>query len=147
MIPPRRNKSVPPPRKKRPAAHIQTDLIAHDKPESCYTSKILAPIYEPKNRKPEVIELVDQSKAKRLIAQIAESSVSEAEKLFLIEAAKRHNVFNYRLIADYYAHSKPAMQRLMEASALVIVDFDSAIQNGYVKYSEEINSLYAKECE
>ena len=85
--------------------------------------------------------------AKRLSARIEASTVSKAEKEFLIQAAKRHNVFNYRLIADYYSHASIEMQRLMEESALVIIDFDSAIKNGYVKYSNEINELYRQECD
>ena len=109
--------------------------------------KILAPIYEPKNRKPEVIELVNQSKAKKLIEKICASKVSREEMAFLVAAAYRHNVFNYKLIADYYAHASKECQELMEDSALVIIDFDKAIQNGYIKFSEEIKKLYVEEYE
>jgi len=112
------------------------------KEESKYTSKIKAPVYEPKNRKPHVLELVDKSKANRLINEIRISNVSDEEKAFLIEAARRHNVFNYKLIADYYAHSSEEMQHLMEHSALVIIDFEKAIEYGYVKLSDNITELY-----
>lgn len=115
------------------------------KKENEYTSKIKAPIYEPKNKKPNILELVDTSKANRLIREIEKSEVSPEEKKFLIESAKRHNVFNYSLIADYYAHASKEMQELMENSALVIIDFDKAIRNGYVKFSEEIADLYVEE--
>lgn len=116
-----------------------------EKKESEYTSKIMAPIYEPKNKKPHVFELVDTLKANKLIKEIQNSNVSEEEKKFLTEAAKRHNVFNYRKIADYYAHSSPEMQNLMEKSALVIIDFDKAIRNGYIKFSKEIANIYIEE--
>jgi hypothetical protein len=71
--------------------------------------------------------------------------VSDEEKAFLIEAAKRHNVFNYKLIADYYAHASGEMQHLMEHSALVIIDFADAIQYGYVKLADEIQNQYLNE--
>jgi hypothetical protein len=150
--PPRKLRSGPPPRRvKRPsnAIHIQKELldIEDTGPKSDYTRKILAPIYEPKNRKPNVIELVNQSKAKALSARIYNSKLNESEKNFLLAAAYRHNVFNYKLIADYYAHSGIEMQALMEESALVIIDFDKAIRNGFVKYSEEIKKLYIEEYE
>jgi len=148
MMPPPKKKLLPPPPKAKLSLAIQDELIS-DLPESSesdYTSKILAPIYEPKNRKPDIFELVDRSKATKLIGAILDSkSITEDERKFLIAAAGRHNVFNYKRIADYYAHASEAMQELMEESALVIVDFDSAIQNGFVKYSEEIKELYINE--
>lgn len=110
-----------------------------------YTTKIKAPIYEPKNKKPHILELCDYSKTKRLIHEIEMSGVDDEEKRFLIEAAKRHNVFNYSKIADYYAHATPEMQHLMERSALVIIDFDKAIQYGYVQLSDEIMNQYLTE--
>ena len=149
--PPRPNKLAGPPPMPpvRFKVHIQRDLIEDtvDKTKSDYTSKILAPIYEPKNRKPDIFELVDQSKTKQLVEKIHESNVSEAEKKFLIAAAQRHNVFSYKLIADYYAHSNAEMQNLMEDSALVIIDFKKAIENGYVKFTDEIKKLYVTEYE
>lgn len=110
-----------------------------------YSTKIEAPIYEPKNKKPHLLELFDDSKTKRLIRNIEASNITETEKLFLIEAAKRHNVFNYEKIADYYSHSDTETQNLMEASGLVIIDFDKAIQNGYVKICDEIRTQYLEE--
>jgi hypothetical protein len=67
------------------------------------------------------------------------------EKNFLLDAARRHNVFNYEKIADYYAHATPEMQNLMERSALVIIDFEKAIQLGYVKLCDEIRNQYLEE--
>lgn len=110
-----------------------------------YSTKIEAPVYEPKNKKPHLLELFDDSKTKRLIRNIESSNIDEAEKLFLIEAAKRHTVFNYEKIADYYSHSNAEVQNLMEASGLVIIDFDKAIQNGYVKICDEIRNQYLEE--
>lgn len=107
-----------------------------------YSTKIEAPIYEPKNQKPHLLELLDNSKTKRIIAEINNSNLPEEEKNFLIEAAKRHTVFNYERIADYYAHATPEMQSLMERSALVIIDFEKAIQFGYIKLCDDISKQY-----
>ena len=80
-----------------------------------------------------------------MIREIEKSSIDYDEKTFLIDAARRHNVFHYEKIADYYAHSSKEMQNLMEKSALVIIDFEKAIQLGYVKLSEEIKNQYLQE--
>ena len=119
--------------------------FAPNKDEQKYSSKIEAPIYEPKNVKPHILELCDKSKTHRIINEIEQSSLSNDEKFFLIDAARRHNVFNYEKIADYYAHSSKEMQTLMERSGLVIIDFDKAIEYGYVKLCEEIKKQYLEE--
>lgn len=116
-----------------------------DEDEKKYSSKIEAPVYEPKNKKPHILELMNDSKTKRIINEINNSNVPDDEKRFLIEAAKRHTVFNYESIADYYAHATPEMQQLMERSALVIIDFEKAIQLGYVKLCDEIKDQYLTE--
>ena len=123
----------------------QGNLFGKDyeiKEDNKYTSKIKAPIYEPKNRKPHLLELCDISKTNRLVTEIRNSNISDEEKEFLIRAAQRHLIFNYSKIADYYAHSNKEMQWLMEKSALVIIDFDKAIELGYVKLGQEIGNLY-----
>lgn len=123
----------------------QVNLFGEDffpQEEGKYTSKISAPLYEPKSVKPNVLELLDEGKAKRLILEIENSNISEEEKRFLIEAAKRHNIFNYEKIADYYSHASPEIQYFMERSALVIIDFEKAIQYGFVKLSDNIKNTY-----
>ena len=54
-------------------------------------------------------------------------------------------MFNYRNIAEYYAHATPEMQRLMEKNALVIIDVDDAIANGYAKLSDDIMAMMEDE--
>jgi len=119
--------------------------FAPKKDEQKYSVKIESPIYEPKNAKPHIIELCDKSKTHRLIKEIDESSLSYDEKIFLIDAARRHNVFNYEKIADYYAHSSKEMQHLMERSGLVIIDFEDAIEYGYIKLCDDIKKQYLEE--
>lgn len=116
-----------------------------DENEKKYSSKIQAPIYEPKNTKPHILELINKEKTHRLITEIDKSNLSYEEKNFLIDAAKRHSVFNYEKIADYYAHSSIEMQHLMERSGLIIIDFEKAIQYGFVKLCDEIKTQYLTE--
>lgn len=106
-----------------------------------YTKKIQIPQYIPDDKKPPIESLIDYKKYSKLLADINKSNVSEEEKKFLRLAASRHIVFNYSKIADYYAHTSPEMQNLMEESALVILDIDDAIAKGYVKLSENIKQI------
>ena len=110
-----------------------------------YSSKIEAPLYEPKNKKPHILELCNKEKTHRLLRRIDNSNLPIEEKSFLLDAARRHNVFNYEKIADYYANASKEMQELMEDSALVIIDFEKAVELGYVKMWEEIRNQYLQE--
>ena len=127
----------------------QTNLFgqefAPNQDEQKYSSKIEAPIYEPKNKQPHLLELCNKEKTHRLIKEIETSQLPHDEKMFLVDAARRHNVFNYEKVADYYAHATPEMQNLMERSGLVIIDFEKAIQLGYVKLCDEIRNQYLTE--
>lgn len=103
--------------------------------EDKYTSKIDVPQYEITGECPSLDELVNEEKTDKFIKAIKISNISENEKAFLIKAATRHYVFNYAKIAEYYANANEEMQTLMEGSALVIIDYEDAIRNGY-------NNLY-----
>ncbi len=106
-----------------------------------YTTKVGIPQYLPSKECPRLDSLVGLKKYQELMQEIYNSNVSEEEKEFLKLSASRHLVFNYSKIADYYAHATPEMQRLMEKSALVIIDIEDAIANGYVKLSEKIKRI------
>lgn len=103
---------------------------------------IETPIYSPKGDQPDIKELTDTTKSAALIAAIKASNVSKAEKDFLIHAAARHTIFDYQAIAEYYCHASPEMQRLMEDSALVIIDFAKAIEDGYVELTRRLDKLF-----
>jgi len=113
--------------------------------ENPYTQKIETPVYEIKGEKPELSELVNTAKHDELIKEIDKSDAPEEVKSFLRTAAQRHSVFDYGKIAEYYAHAPADIQRLMERSALVIIDFNDAIANGYIRVSKEIAELYRDE--
>lgn len=108
---------------------------------SKYTRSARAPQYIPSERKPDLFELYDADKYGTLIAEINKSSLPEEEKQFLRLAATRHIVFNYSKIADYYANSDKQVQELMEKSALVIIDLEDAIANGYVQFSKLVTNV------
>jgi hypothetical protein len=110
-----------------------------------YTPKTQAPVYEPTGEKPSIDELCDSARAEKLLADIDKSDAPEAVKKFLRAAAYRHVVFNFEKVANFYAHSDAKCQRLMEDSALVIVDFNRAVEMGYARLSERLSETYAEE--
>lgn len=125
---------------------LQTDtgvpMGGEDVPDiSRYAQNAKIPQYEIQGEMPEVSDLVDQMKQKALIEEINAANISQEIKDFLILAAHRHDVFNYRNIAEFYAHQSPEVQRLMEKSALVIIDINDAIANGYVKLTKTIQDI------
>lgn len=112
-----------------------------------YSTKIETPIYEPKNEKPTFDKMVNLDQYNKLIEEINASNVPEEAKTFLRIAASRHIVFNYEEIANYYANVGADIQRLMENSALVIIDFNRALELGYIKFAEYIAKKYEEEYE
>lgn len=110
--------------------------------EDKYSKKIATPVYEITGETPDISELCDLSKYHSLLDDIEhDMNISEEERDFLRLAASRHIVFDYGNIAEYYAASSPAMQGLMEDSALVIIDFEKAIEGGFVKLSKLVEGI------
>lgn len=110
-----------------------------------YTKKVTSPIYTPSGRPTSIYECYDHQKYLRMVRRIENSNVSDEEKAFLKLAATRHIVFNYERIADYYASASKEMQNLMEQSALVIIDFDKAIELGFIQLNDKMRRLYEQE--
>lgn len=113
-----------------------------DEEGSKYSNKIEAPIYTPNGEKPEFKTIFDTEKYKVLIDEIDKSNLSEDEKEFLKLAATRHIIFNYEKIAEYYCHISQEMQMLMEKSALVIIDYNKAVENSFVSLTKELMEIY-----
>jgi hypothetical protein len=113
-----------------------------------YTPKIESPVYKPQTKRaPRLSALYDDSKAIKLAEKINSADIPEDVQHFLIIATKRHIIFNYDKIAEYYSHASKEIQELFEDSALVIIDFNKAIENGYVKLSKDIKEQYLKDYE
>lgn len=124
--------------------HALADLLARQAkdPRDAYTRKVATPRYEPVEEKPPpTSDLYDLTKTKTLSADIHAADLPDDVRAFLLAAATRHTVFDYGRIAEFYAHADAKVQRLMEASALVIIDFADAIRDGYVHFTDTIQSL------
>lgn len=117
---------------------VESEEIGDKLETEPYSMKVNIPQYEITGDCPALDELLDTKKGDELIAEIMQSNVSDGEKDFLIQAARRHNLFNYRNIAEYYAHATPEMQRLMEKSALVVIDIGDAIAFGYAQLHSDV---------
>lgn len=109
-----------------------------------YTNKTQIPHYTPSSEMVNIHSIYKTIKYDELINHIKQSNVSDEEKEFLKLAATRHIIFDYSKIADYYSHASKEMQELMEESALVIIDIDNAIADGYVKLSRRLEKIMLK---
>jgi hypothetical protein len=111
---------------------------------SAYSRKIDTPMYQPRGTQPQVDQLYDQTRTHQLIQAIDQANLAPEIRDFLTAAARRHTVFDYHNIAEYYCHAGPELQQLMEQSALVIIDFNQAIESGYVRLTEDLKHIYAE---
>lgn len=111
-------------------------------PDMTYTSKMECPQYEITGETPTLAQCLDSGKTDELLQAIEKAEgITEEQRAFLIQAAQRHLMFNYRNVAEYYAAASKEMQELMEQSALVVIDFDDAVKRGYIEMSETLAQL------
>ncbi len=111
-----------------------------------YSRKIEAPVYEPKGEKPKIKEMMDRRATDKMIRAIDKAKgLPDDVRDFLRAAAERHTRFNFVNIAEFYAHADKVTQRLMEDSALVVIDFDRAVELGFVKVSKAMGKLADKD--
>lgn len=113
--------------------------------EGAYTPKIESPLYEPRGDRPDVSALTDTTRRDALRESIAAADVSEELRAFLQLAAERHTRFDYEQIAEFYAHAEPAVKRLMEESALVIIDFGQAVERGFVQLNDDLDAAFRRD--
>lgn len=108
-----------------------------------YTKKVCTPEYKVTGVEPKVEELYDTEKVGQLIERIDKAEgVSEEIKDFLRAAAWRHCKINFAMVAEFYAHANAQVQELFEDSALVFIDYDRAVSDGYVKLSEKLENEF-----
>ena len=112
-----------------------------------YTDAVNLPQYEPKGECPSVAEMIDIEKYNELYSKIENADIDEETRQFLYYAAARHIGFNYKVIANFYAHQPKEVQELMEDSALVLIDVNDAIKNGYAELSERLDEIEAIDSE
>ena len=115
--------------------------------ENPYSQKTDIPIYQIKGEKPSVEQCIDLFEVEKKIAKIENSNISEDKKKMLKACAYRFAEINFSMMAEFYAHEDEEMQSLMEDNALVIVDFDKAIELNLVKLDKRIKDIYKEECD
>jgi len=123
------------------------DLInALDLANEIYSRKIKSPVYKAQcETPPPICDLYNEEKANGLVERIKKAEMPPDVQAFLEMAAKRHVIFNYKNIAEYYCHASPEIQELMEESALIIIDFKKAIEQGYVKFWDSMEDLFSED--
>lgn len=126
---------------------VGEDELGEEMQDDKYTLKVKIPQYEITGECQEISDMLDSSKADELIQEVEATDIPKEIREFLIQAARRHNVFNYRNIAEYYAHAEPEVQKLFEKSALVIIDVNDAIANGYVQLATDITDIMEGEAD
>ena len=112
------------------------DFFEEDDEIKSYSKKIKIPNYEITENKPEIDELYDKNKCMDLMNKIKNSNLDSNLKEFLSFASTRFIEFNYNKIAEYYAHSDKEVQEYFEELILVIIDFNKAIEKGFVDFTE-----------
>ena len=110
-----------------------------------YTQKIKPPIYEPTGDMPDITELYDDSKTKQLLDDINKAKIPEPIKQFLNIAAQRHTSFHFGNIAEYYCHADASVKELIEQSGMVIIDYNKAVENGFVQLITKLETLSKEE--
>ena len=129
----------------------EIDDIINGNDDNPYSSKIESPIYTPKGECPDINELVDTSKTDKLKARIKDAAengqIPKDVASFLNTAATRHSTFNYENIAEFYSHAPEEIRSLMEESALIIIDFDKAIELGFVSITRDMIEIMAEDYE
>lgn len=118
-------------------------LLTNEK--TAHLRRVISPIYEPRGNAVSISELYDDRKTRELLEEIDHADIPDDVKSFLRLAAYRHTIFFFDRIADYYASATPTIQRLMEHSALIIIDFNQAIEQGLVKFLHALEALIQDE--
>jgi hypothetical protein len=108
---------------------------------SDYSQAVKIPHYFIVGEQPAPTELYDNTHTQKLQGRIHQTEMPDDVRQFLLLASQRHTVFDYHKIAEFYPHTTPEIQQLMEESALVIIDSEDAIANGYAKFAKTMQEL------
>ena len=117
------------------------ELGIEEEQDTIYETKIKTPVYEITGEEPKLNELVNTEKADKLKEEIEKSKLPDKVKEFLKLTATRLYEFNYSKIAEYYAHQDKDLQDIMEKLALVIIDYNKAVEYGFVEMTKQIDAL------
>ena len=120
---------------------VQRSLKPSAKSSGKYVQTLASPIYKVTGKKPKLSAVYDTSKSDELKEAISNAHLPRDVAAFLTAAADRHTKFRFDLAAEYYAHAPKNVQQLMEDCALVIVDYNKAIEHGYLKLTDGIMEM------
>ena len=113
---------------------------------SIYKKELVVPVYRPYGKEVGIEDLYDDSLVNEYLEEIEKLNCDEEMKKFLRYGAYRHLRFYYGNIAEFYSQLKDKKVReLFEKMALVIIDFNRAIENGYVRLMEDLFDLIKKD--
>jgi len=111
-----------------------------------YPREVKSPVYRQTGDCPDIVDMYDRTRTRELIAEIdTATELPDEVAAFLRSAAERHTAFRFDKIAEYYTHAPANIQSLMERSALVIIDFDRAVELGFVELREQLRRIYDAE--
>lgn len=106
-----------------------------------YTTKLQIPQYNPSTKPPKIEDCIITTQVDKFLKDIQSMTISESEKKFLTLCAYRFYKYDYSKIADYYCLSaSEQMQDMMERLAVIIVDYNNALKNGFVHLSKSIEA-------
>lgn len=94
------------------------------------------PFYTPSAIKPEINELANTDKTKKLISRIQELDIEEDLKEILRIRASFFTDFNFQKIADYYSSQDESIKDVFKDLGLVILAPKEAVERGFVELYE-----------
>lgn len=113
-----------------------------------YTTAASTPQYEPTGKHVSLDECCDTARYNELLDEINASNASEDVKHFLRLAATRMIGFTYKNIAEYYANdADEETQELFEKMALVIIDYNDAVKNGFCQIQKRLAGIVGEDYE
>ena len=114
--------------------------------QKVYTLKVERPIYEPKGIAVSPQNCYDDTRYRELLQEIEQLEADEDMKQLLRLAATRFIVFKFDLLAELYAQlDSEHIARMFERLALVIPDFNHAIEDGFVELNARLKRLYEQQ--
>lgn len=108
-----------------------------------YSTKIGIPNFIPTDENIELKNCINTEKYFKMICEInGNENLTEEEKKFLRLGATRWIQFRYDNIAQYFCtKASPEFQKMLQRSAMVLIDFDSALENSLTDAQKFVYSL------
>lgn len=99
------------------------------------------PFYEPSKIKPEINELANIDKTKKLITKIEHLEIDRELKDILKIRASFFTDFNFQKIADFYFKEKEDVKEIFKDLGLIILAPKEAVEKGFVSLQEDVFEL------